>query len=73
MLTKPKKYIIFGGLESSRGSQQQSSTSGKPRNDMDKRRFSANCGPADHHVADCTSYKLMMKSLGNTPDEDDIN
>ena len=37
---------------------------------MDKRGSCANCGSADHHVADCTSYKQGMKSLGYAPDEE---
>ena len=40
---------------------------------MDKRRSYANCGPADHHVKDCTTYKQGMKSLGYAPDEDDMS
>ena len=40
---------------------------------MDKRRSCANCGSADHHVADCTTYKQGMKSLGYAPDEEDMN
>ena len=40
---------------------------------MDKRRSCANCGSANHHVADCTSYKQGLKSLGYKPDEDDMN
>ena len=38
---------------------------------MDKRRSCANCGSADHHVADCTTYKQGMKSLGYATDEED--
>ena len=38
---------------------------------MDKRRSCAICGSADHHVADCTTYKQGMKSLGYAPDEED--
>ena len=37
---------------------------------MDKRRSCANCGSVDHHVADCTTYKQGMKSLGYAPDEE---
>ena len=37
---------------------------------MDKRRSCANCGSADHHLADCTTYKQGMKSLGYAPDEE---
>ena len=37
---------------------------------MDKRRSCANCGSADHHVADCTTYKQGMKSLGYAPEEE---
>ena len=37
---------------------------------MDKRKSCANCGYADHHVADCTTYKQGMESLGYTPDEE---
>ena len=40
---------------------------------MDKRRSCANCGLVDHHVADCTAYKQGMKSLGYTPDEEDMS
>ena len=40
---------------------------------MDKRMSCANCGSTDHHVADCTTYKQRIKSLGYTPDEDDIS
>ena len=39
---------------------------------MDKRRSCANCGSPDHHVADCTTYKQGMKSLGYAPDEEDM-
>ena len=39
---------------------------------MNKRRSCAECGLADHHVADCTTYKQGMKSLGYTPDADDM-
>ena len=28
---------------------------------------------ADHHVADCTTYKQGMKSLGHAPDEEDMS
>ena len=55
------------------GGQQQRSSWYKPRDDMDKRRSWANCGSADHHVADCTTYKQCMKSLGYAPDEEDIS
>ena len=40
---------------------------------MDKRRSCANCGSADHHVADCTTYKQGTKSLGYAPDEEDMS
>ena len=40
---------------------------------MDKRRSCANCGSADHHVADCTTYKQGMKSFGYAPDEEDMS
>ena len=40
---------------------------------MDKRRSCANCGSADHHVADCTTYKQGMKSLGYAPDEEHMS
>ena len=40
---------------------------------MDKRRSNANCGSAEHHVADCTTYKQGMKSLGYAPDEEDTS
>ena len=40
---------------------------------MDKRRSCANCGSEDHDVADCTTYKQGMKSLGYASDEEDIS
>ena len=40
---------------------------------MDKRRSCANCGSADHHVADCTAYKQGMESLGCAPDEEGMS
>ena len=40
---------------------------------MDKRKSCAYCGSADHHVADCTTYKKGMQSLGYAPDEEDMN
>ena len=33
---------------------------------MNKRRSCAKCGSAYHHVANCTTYKQDMKSLGYT-------
>ena len=55
------------------GSQPQSSSWYKPRDDVDKRRFYANCGSAHHHVADCTTYKQGMQNLGLAPDEEDLS
>ena len=40
---------------------------------MDKRRSCANCRSADHHVADCTTYKQGTMSLGYAPDEEDMS
>ena len=40
---------------------------------MDKHRSCANCGSADHHVAECTTYKQGMKSLGYAPNEEDMS
>ena len=40
---------------------------------MEKRRSCANCASADHHVADCTTYKHGMKSLGYAPHEKDMS
>ena len=40
---------------------------------MNKRRSCANCGSADYHIANCTLVKQGIKSLGYTPDEDDMN
>ena len=40
---------------------------------MDKLKSYANCGSADHQVADCTIYKQSMKSLGYAPDEEDMS
>ena len=79
MLMKPKKYSYSdnrntqGGGGGGGGSQPQRSLWYKPRDDMDKRRSCANCGSADHHVADCTTNKQGMKSLGYAPDEEDMS
>ena len=40
---------------------------------MNKRRSCAYCGSADHHVADCTTYKQGTKSLGYAPDEEGMS
>ena len=40
---------------------------------MNKRISCANCGSADHHVADCTTYKQGMKKLGYAPEEEDMS
>ena len=71
MLMKPKKYSYSENRNTHGGGQPQRSSWYKPRDDMDKRRSCANCGSADHHVADCTTYKQGMKSLGYAPDEED--
>ena len=73
ILMKPKKYSYSEGRNMQGGSQPQRSSWYKPRDKMDKRRSCANCGPADHHVADCTTYKQGMKSLGYAPDEEDLS
>ena len=64
MLMKPKKHSYSENRNTQGGGQPQRSSWYKPRDDMDKRRSSANCGSADHHVGDCTTYKQGMKSLG---------
>ena len=73
MLMKPKKYSYSDNRNTQGGSQPQRSSWYKPRDDMDKRRSCANCGSADHHVADCATYKQGMKSLGYAPDEEDMS
>ena len=73
MLMKPKKYSYSDNRNTQGGNQPQRSSWYKPRDDMDKRRSCANCGSADHHVADCTTYKQGMKSLGYAPDEEDMS
>ena len=73
MLMKPKKYSYSENRNTQGGGQPQRSSWYKPRDDMEKRRSCANCGSADHHVADCTTYKQGMKSLGYAPDEDDMS
>ena len=73
MPMKPKKYSYSENRNTQGGSQPQRSSWYKPRDDMDKRRSCANCGSADHHVADCTTYKQGMKSLGYAPDEEDMS
>ena len=73
MLMKPKKYSYSDNRNTQGGSQPQRSSWYKPRDDMDKRRSCANCGSLDHQVADCTTYKQGMKSLGYAPDEEDMS
>ena len=70
-LLKPKKYPYSENRNMQGGSPPQRSSWYKPRDDMDKRRSCANCGSADHHVADCRTYKQGMKSLGYAPDEEE--
>ena len=73
MLMKTKKYSYSDNRNMQAGSQPQRSSWYKPRDDMDKRRSCANCGSADYHVADCTTYKQGMKNLGFAPDEEDMS
>ena len=73
LLVKPKKYTYSDNGNMQGGSQPQWSSWYKPRDDMDKRRSCANCGSADHHVVDCTTYKQGMKSLGYAPDEENMS
>ena len=73
MLMKPKKYSNSDNRNMQGGSQPQRSSWYKPRDDMDKRRSCASCGSADHHMADCTTYKQGMKSLGYASDEEDMS
>ena len=40
---------------------------------MNERRSCANCGSADHHVADGTTNKQGMKSLGYALDTQDMS
>ena len=73
MLMKPENSSFLDNQNLQAGSQQQRSTWYKPRDDMDKRRSCANFESANHHVADCTSYKQGMKSLHYAPDEDNTD
>ena len=73
ILMKPKKYSFSVGRNMQGGSQPQRLSRYKPRDDMDKGRSCANCGSADHHVADCATYKQGMKSMGYAPEEEDKN
>ena len=68
---KPKKYSFTENRNMQGKSQQQRSSWYKPRDDMDNRMSCANCGSADHYVADCTTYKQGMKSLVYAPDEEE--
>ena len=70
---KPKKYSYSENRNMQGGSQPQRSSWYKSRDDMDKRTSCANCGSVDHHVADCTTYKQSMKSLGYAPHEEDMS
>ena len=70
---KSKKYSFSEDRNKPEGSQLQRSSWYNHRYDMDKHRSCANCGSADHHVADFTTYKQGMKSLGYAPEEDDMS
>ena len=61
-VNETEEALIFGKQKHARGSQPQRSTWYKPRDDMDKRRSCTNCGSADQHVSDCTTYKQGVKS-----------
>ena len=52
-----KKYSYSDGRNIQGEGQQQRSSWYKPRDDTDKQRSCANCGSADHHLTDCTTYK----------------
>ena len=73
MLMKPKNYSYSDNRNTQGGSQPQRSSWYKPKDKMDKRRSCANCGSADHHVVNCTTYKQGMTSLGYAPDEEDMS
>ena len=72
-LRKPKKHSYSDNRNMQGRSQPQRSSWYKPRDDIGKRRTCANCGSADHHAADCTTYKQGMKSLGYATDEEDMS
>ena len=57
ILMKLKKYSYSDNRNTQGGNQPQRSSWYKPRDDMNKRRSCANCGSADHHLADYTTYK----------------
>ena len=40
---------------------------------MDRCRSCANCGSANHHLVDCTTYKQGMESLGYASEEEDMS
>ena len=45
----------------------------KPKDDMDKRRFCANCSSTDHHVSACQTYKQRMKAIGFCLEDEDAS
>ena len=45
----------------------------KPRDEVDKRRSSANCSSTDHHVSACPTYKLGMKAIGFSLEDEDAS
>ena len=45
----------------------------KPRDDMDKRRYCANCSSTDHHVSACPAYKQGMKAIGFSLEDEDAS
>ena len=70
LLIKPRAqnhYNIYGNYSGTNTG--ANSSWYKPRDDMDKRRSSADCGSMDHHVSACSAYKQNMKSIGHFLDD----
>ena len=74
LLIKPRaqnRYTSYGNYSGTNTG--ASSSWYRSREDMDKRRSSANCGSIYHHVSAYSTYKQNMKAIGYSLDDFDAN
>ena len=72
LLIKPRAQNRYSNYGNYSGTNTGASSSRyKPCDDMDKRRYCANCGSMEHHVSACSAYKQNMKAIGYFLDDVD--
>ena len=65
LLIKPRAQNRYSNYGNYSGTNTGANSSWyRPRDDMDKKRSSANCDSMDHHVSACSAYKQNMKAIG---------